>query len=1104
MAQKPSQASATINRQINFQGKIVLSSNSTNISSSAYNMQFKIYSGGDGVVGGGDESLLWTEDHVYGSGAPDNRVTVTDGIFQVNLGSITTLPGGVDFNNGTIWLSINVGSSTTAASYAAASGDGEMSPMVRFTASPYALNSDLLDGLDSTAFGQLSGTNTWSGANTFNTQSTFNTDVDYTFNGSENLAVTSDLAGSVNVLSVIATPSATTGTTNGIFVQQADSANTNGLDNALTIDNADTGLAITAALKIQNSGGGGYTTIIDNQGTLISGAELNLLDGHSSALVDTATTGTIAITGTGILGAGSIASGFGAIDVGIDNITTTGTIGTAGSTTFTGGVTTFAGTALINNTGTANTTIGNSAGGTISIGASSGSDLALSDAQWSVTGAGVGTFASLATTGNVTVQGGSATLGTTSQAGTLVINDGSGATTVSLTANGIGTSYSLTLPTAAGSVSQCLQTDSVTASQLVFAACAAGGGGGGDNITVNSTAATDANFLNTSATASVAGTTFGLNTASAPDDITLTISDASATVAGIITANAQTFGGLKTFSSGVAGTTATFTGAVSLGTVGSGTASSTTLVASTSDSTGTQLVTIGSTANSTNITTIQGGGAASTIVLQTAASGGIDIAANAVSSKVVNIGSVGTTANTSTLHIADSSGAAQTITIGSTSTTSATTLQAGSGNINLSPSAGSDVVFSQGAGSNFQVNASAPPTLDQLAITNAGQGVTIADVAGLSINYIGGLSAVESSAARINLTPGGTTGGIWSGLKIVANATGAVSGVTEYGVKIDGPTTQGAGTETGVYIGTGWDTGLNVQSGGMNLASYVTSGGTPTEPGAAAASNLRVFARKLAGRMLLNTVGPEGTAKSTQPALFSSNVTLFAPSSGTVGTGTGFGTVWQSNGTVTHPTPIITAPAISNQIHRTRYANVVTTTNQILGPKTNVAGDQAFWTGNAAGLGGFYFNTRFVVDLWPASTARIFAGLSSTTTGVAASDSLSGDAVGLWHDTTDANTVMSIVTRNNSTTTKNATSIGTIAAGNVYDFTMYCPPGGSTISWEIWELVSGLGVIGSTSTTLPRNTVFMGPQVQMSNGTANTTVTTTAIGVNRIYIETDR
>jgi hypothetical protein len=43
----------------------------------------------------------------------------------------------------------------------------------------------------------------------------------------------------------------------------------------------------------------------------------------------------------------------------------------------------------------------------------------------------------------------------------------------------------------------------------------------------------------------------------------------------------------------------------------------------------------------------------------------------------------------------------------------------------------------------------------------------------------------------------------------------------------------------------------------------------------------------------------------------------------------------------------------------------------------------------------------------------------------------------------------------------------------------------------------------NTSTTLPRNTIFMGPQVEMSNGTANTTVGTTAIGVARIYVESD-
>jgi hypothetical protein len=341
-AVRPGTADAVINRQINFQGKIVLSSNSTNITNGTYNMQFKIYSGGDGVPGGGDETLLWTEDRLRSA---SQGVTITDGVFQVNLGAVTSLPGSVDFDNATLWLSINLGNTNAGCSpFSGCSGDGEMNPMVRFTAAPYAFNTDLLDGLDSTAFSQLSGNNTWSGTNTFNSQATFNTDVDYVFTGTENISVTSDLAGTVNVVSIVATPSSTTGTTQGILVQQANSANTNGLDNGLTINNADADLPITAALSIQNSGGGGYTTVIDNQGTLISGAELNLLDGRNGALVDTDDAVTTAITGTGALNAGSITTGFGAIDVGTETITTTGTIGTAGSTTFTGAGATFSAT----------------------------------------------------------------------------------------------------------------------------------------------------------------------------------------------------------------------------------------------------------------------------------------------------------------------------------------------------------------------------------------------------------------------------------------------------------------------------------------------------------------------------------------------------------------------------------------------------------------------------------------------------------------------------------------------------------------------------------------------------------------------------------------
>ena len=86
-----------------------------------------------------------------------------------------------------------------------------------------------------------------------------------------------------------------------------------------------------------------------------------------------------------------------------------------------------------------------------------------------------------------------------------------------------------------------------------------------------------------------------------------------------------------------------------------------------------------------------------------------------------------------------------------------------------------------------------------LAISNAGQPVTTAGVNGLSVNYVGGAAAVESAGMRIDYQPGSTSGGAWSGLRIVANSTGPATGVTSYGIKLEGSTSQGAGTEELVH-----------------------------------------------------------------------------------------------------------------------------------------------------------------------------------------------------------------------------------------------------------------------------------------------------------------
>lgn len=287
--------------------------------------------------------------------------------------------------------------------------------------------------------------------------------------------------------------------------------------------------------------------------------------------------------------------------------------------------------------------------------------------------------------------------------------------------------------------------------------------------------------------------------------------------------------------------------------------------------------------------------------------------------------------------------------------------------------------------------------------------------------------------------------------------------------------------------------------------------GVTNEPPVPVANTLEFYVRQIAGRMMPKIIGPSGLDTALQPAIFQNRILIYVPSTGTTGTGSGagLGPVWTSGGTVTHPTPSSTAPAISNQMRRTRYANVVTTTNQTLGIKAAAADTLNYWRGSAAGLGGFFYCARFIVELYPASTVRIFAGLTaSSATYVVASDTVLNNTCGLWHDTTDPSTglgAFNFVTRNTTTTTKQQITLANaITAGNSYDFYMWCAPNGSTIYWRLDDIVNSVTYSNNTATTLPVNTAFMGPQCAMSNGTANTTVTTVAIGVVGVYTESDR
>jgi hypothetical protein len=149
---------------------------------------------------------------------------------------------------------------------------------------------------------------------------------------------------------------------------------------------------------------------------------------------------------------------------------------------------------------------------------------------------------------------------------------------------------------------------------------------------------------------------------------------------------------------------------------------------------------------------------------------------------------------------------------GALTTSGLTTLNGG---LTVNTATASDISVTSG---------SSVPTADQLNITNAGStGVTTAGVNALSVSYKGGAAGVEAAAVRIDLQPGTTTAGIWSGLRVVPNATGAVTGVTENGLKIDSLTTPGAGTENALFVGTGWDNVLKATNSSITQAGLLTA-----------------------------------------------------------------------------------------------------------------------------------------------------------------------------------------------------------------------------------------------------------------------------------------
>lgn len=638
---------------------------------------------------------------------------------------------------------------------------------------------------------------------------------------------------------------------------------------------------------------------------------------------------------------------------------------------------------------------------------------------------------SITTASTLAVQGASAvTLGSTTNVGAILFQDGTvNNRTVTLNVPALPTaSYTLTLPTTAPAVSQCLQSGASTASQLVFGTC---GGGGGT--------------LQTAYTAGSAGTqTIAVTSTNGG----VKIQDAASSIGTIFSVTSSVGAAyLGVTSSGVS---------VSALNAGSG------LIQTTGGLTVTGVTGINTTG--TSATTIGNSGA--TV---------------AIASSSLNISSTG----------AISGVTGYTQGSGNFSVTGSGTFGTGTGLVGLNGA--TTITNANAAATSLSINSgTVVPTADQVVIDNTSStGVTTSSVNGANVKYRGGSAAVEGSGIRVDYIPGGTSGGTWNGIRVVADATGAAAGVTQNGIKLNGPVTPGGGTETGLAIDSQWDIGIDIQSGGIQMLAQA-------DPATPTGSNLRFYAKSIAGRVLPKWIGPSGVDTPVQANLGFNRISLINPAGGSTLTTFvgGYGSTFTNTGTANNPTPASTNLLTSTR--RATFSSGVTAGTVASHRQSTLQ----VWRGNAAGVGGFFYTIRFGTETLAAGN-RAFVGMSDSTAAPTNVDPTTTTAPGKIGVAINANTGNWKFVNNATGTAPTVTDLGTAIPVNttdLYELVLFAAPNSTTINYRVTDLSTGGQVTNSVTTNIPSTTTFLAPQFWITN---NATAAAAILDFGGWYLESD-
>lgn len=281
--------------------------------------------------------------------------------------------------------------------------------------------------------------------------------------------------------------------------------------------------------------------------------------------------------------------------------------------------------------------------------------------------------------------------------------------------------------------------------------------------------------------------------------------------------------------------------------------------------------------------------------------------------------------------------------------------------------------------------------------------------------------------------------------------------------------------------------------GGLDLPAE-----TVTAP---AANNVRLFGRKVGGRMMPAFKGPLGLDSSLQPSLARNKVAYWSPA-GNSTTVTQIGMAASTAGTATAAN--VATTNLHTAMRRLDYLVTTAATSAVASMFSATSAANQFFMGTGS-LGGFHIVLRFGGATGMATaTHRFYAGMTSGTTTVADSEPNSRSGIiGVGYGSADPNWKLM-----HKTASGTATEIDlgasfprqTVDRSKMYELALFCLSGGTSVFYEFTDLGTGAVATGEITTNLPASTTLLKWMIAASVGGTSSVI---GISVASAYSETD-